>query len=81
MEIINSIETESRGLYTGAIGYILPNNEMCFNVAIRTLVIQDGCGELGLGGALCMTQMLKIEYAELKLKGTFFSEIINCVDY
>ncbi len=81
MEIINSIETEPRGLYTGAIGYILPNNDMCFNVAIRTLVIQNRHGELGLGGGVVYDSNAEDEYAELKLKGTFFSEIINCVDY
>lgn len=81
MEIIDSIETASRGLYTGAIGYILPNNDMCFNVAIRTLVIQNGHGELGLGGGVVYDSNAEDEYAELKLKGTFFSGMINCDDY
>ncbi len=73
MEIIQEIEAYPRGLYTGSIGYILPNNDMCFNVAIRTLVIQNGKGELGLGGGIVYDSIAEQEYEELKLKGRFFT--------
>ena len=39
MEIINELEPEPRGVYTGAIGYIAPNRQAQFNVAIRTVVV------------------------------------------
>ena len=41
MEIINDLETEARGIYTGAIGYLMPNDDFHFNVPIRTIVIHD----------------------------------------
>lgn len=34
---IQNYETFRRGIYTGAIGYFLPNHRSCFSVAIRTL--------------------------------------------
>ena len=37
-EIINELEPDPRGLYTGAIGYFGDNGESQFNIAIRTLV-------------------------------------------
>ena len=37
MQIISALEKEKRGIYTGSIGYIMPDRDMCFNVAIRTL--------------------------------------------
>lgn len=73
MEIIQDVEAFPRGLYTGAIGYILPNNDMCFNVAIRTLVLQEGRGELGLGGGIVYDSKVEAEYEELQLKGRFFT--------
>ncbi len=77
MEIIQAVEAASRGLYTGTIGYILPNNDMCFSVAIRTLVIQNGRGELGLGGGIVYDSTANDEYDELKLKGKFFTGVMR----
>ncbi len=42
MEIIKSLETEARGVYTGAIGLIRPGRVARFNVGIRTLVLDTG---------------------------------------
>jgi len=39
MEIINDLEMEPRGIYTGAIGYFGPDQSICLNVPIRTLVL------------------------------------------
>ena len=45
MRIINSLEKEPRGIYTGSIGYIAPNNNSVFNVAIRTVVLDRTMGQ------------------------------------
>ncbi|MDE4970157.1 chorismate-binding protein, partial [Francisella tularensis] len=37
MELIKQIEKGKMGVYTGSIGYIMPTNDMCFNVAILTI--------------------------------------------
>ena len=48
MEIINELEKEPRGIYTGAIGYLMPNDDFYFNVPIRTISVdkQNQC-EMG----------------------------------
>lgn len=72
MEIIKNIETESRGVYTGAIGYISPDKQACFNVAIRTARIRGGRGEIGVGGGILYESEEKSEYEEAMLKSQFF---------
>ena len=41
LEIISELEPTPRGLFTGAIGYFGYNGQSQFNIAIRTLVIED----------------------------------------
>ena len=54
MNIIKSLETEARGIYTGAIGLIRPGRRAHFNVGIRTLVIntQTNDASYGVGSAV-----------------------------
>ena len=52
MEILHELETSPRGAYCGAIGYFAPDGSARFNVAIRTLTIAGGQGELGIGGGV-----------------------------
>lgn len=42
MEIIDELEPDRRGIYTGAIGYIGFDGQADFNIAIRTIIIQQG---------------------------------------
>ena len=74
MQIIHDCEKEPRNIYTGAIGYITPTNDMCFNVAIRTLLIRDKKGELGVGGGITYDSTMANEFEELQLKAVFFNE-------
>lgn len=75
MEIIRNNERSARGIYTGTIGYIMPNNDMCFNVCIRTLLVQNGQGELGVGGGVVYDSTALSEFEELQLKGLFFTDL------
>ncbi|KFL30107.1 hypothetical protein JP75_16035 [Devosia riboflavina] len=75
MEIIREVETSPRGLYTGSIGYIAPNGDFAFNVAIRTAVIDaDGNGEIGIGGGIVADSEAQSEYEEALLKLRFLSD-------
>lgn len=76
MQIIASLEKEPRGIYTGAIGYILPQNKACFNVAIRTAALENNKGELGVGGGIVYDSKRKAEYREALLKANFFTKSI-----
>jgi para-aminobenzoate synthetase/4-amino-4-deoxychorismate lyase len=72
MQIIRELETSRRGVYCGAIGYFAPDGSAAFNVAIRTIVLQDGQGTLGIGGAVVRDSNADGEYAECLLKARYF---------
>lgn len=72
MEILRELETSPRGVYCGAIGCFAPDGSARFNVAIRTLTISGGQGELGIGGGVVQDSQLDSEYAECLLKARFF---------
>ena len=72
MQIIRELEASPRGVYCGSIGYFAPDGSARFNVAIRTLTIQDGEGELGVGGAVVADSDCAGEYAECLLKARYF---------
>ena len=73
MEIIRELEHRPRGIYTGAIGYFGPAGEACFNVAIRTLSLEEGQLTLGVGGGITADSVVGQEYEECLLKGTFLT--------
>jgi len=64
MELIQGLEKGPRGVYTGAIGFIAPDGNAQFNVAIRTAVIQNGTAEYGIGGGIVWDSDADAEYAE-----------------
>ena len=72
MEILRELESSPRGAYCGAIGHFAPDGSARFNVAIRTLTIQHGRGELGIGGGVVQDSDAAGEYAECLLKARFF---------
>jgi para-aminobenzoate synthetase/4-amino-4-deoxychorismate lyase len=82
MEIIRELEPDTRGIYTGAIGWIEPTGDagvpdFCLSVPIRTLVLQPGdgvrCGELGVGAGIVHDSDPASEYAECRLKADFLT--------
>ena len=76
MEIINELEAEPRGIYTGAIGYLLPNDDFYFNVPIRTIDIgKDNRCEMGIGSGIIYESNPQAEYEECLLKASFLTGI------
>jgi para-aminobenzoate synthetase/4-amino-4-deoxychorismate lyase len=75
MEIINELENEARGIYTGAIGYIFPNNDLYFNVPIRTIVIDKKQCEMGIGSGIIYESNAKAEFEECLLKADFLTSL------
>ena len=75
MEIIRELEAAPRGVYTGAIGYVTPENDMCFNVAIRTVIFDNaGNGEMGIGSGVVYDSSIDAEYDECLLKAKFLTD-------
>lgn len=74
MEIIRELEALPRGVYTGAIGTIAPTGDAEFNVAIRTLMLSNGNGEMGIGSGVVADSKADAEYEECLLKGEFLTK-------
>jgi para-aminobenzoate synthetase/4-amino-4-deoxychorismate lyase len=66
MELIASIETTARSIYTGAIGFFGPGRRSCFSVAIRTILIDKLAhrAEYGVGGGIVWDSTAGEEYEE-----------------
>ena len=69
MEIIDELEGEARGVYSGAIGYFGLSGAVDLNIVIRTIVIEDDRATIGVGGAIVMQSDAEDEYQEIVLKG------------
>jgi para-aminobenzoate synthetase len=68
MEIIDDIEAEARGVYSGAIGYFGLDGAMDLSIVIRTIVLRPGRTTIGAGGAIVMQSDPEEEFEEILLK-------------
>jgi len=68
MEIIDDIEREARGVYSGAIGYFGADGVVDLSIVIRTIVIRPGATTIGAGGAIVMQSDPGEEFEEILLK-------------
>lgn len=76
MSIIAELEASPRKLYCGSIGYIAPNRNARFNVAIRTALVNKKIGyvEYGVGGGIVWDSTEADEYSEALLKARVLTE-------
>jgi para-aminobenzoate synthetase/4-amino-4-deoxychorismate lyase len=74
MRALRRLETSPRGVYTGAIGILLPGGDMTFSVAIRTVTLRNGRAKAGAGGGIVWDSDPREEYREACLKGGYLSE-------
>ena len=69
MEIIDELEPTRRGIYAGAVGYISFSGNMDTAIAIRTLVVKDQVGYLGVGAGIVADSVPESEFEETMNKG------------
>lgn len=72
MKTIRQLENNPRDIYCGSIGWIAPNGEMTFNVAIRTLSLYDDYSvRLNVGGGVVYDSTAVSEYEEALWKARY----------
>lgn len=69
MEIIEELESDRRGVYTGAIGYIGLDGRSAWNIPIRTIVRSDKNWSYNVGGGIVADSDPDDEYRETLTKG------------
>jgi anthranilate/para-aminobenzoate synthase component I len=76
MEIIEALEVEPRGVYTGAIGGMAFSGRIDLSVAIRTAVVRDGSVRFHVGGGIVADSKPEAEYRETVTKAEAFSRTL-----
>lgn len=77
MEIIDELEPVQRGIYTGAIGYIGFDGQADFNIAIRTIIMQQGKAFFSAGGGIVWDSDPKMEFDEILHKASTLIDTLN----
>ncbi len=69
MEIIEELEPNRRGPYTGSLGYIGFDGDADLDIVIRTIIVRDGTAYFQVGGAVVYDSDPESEYLETLDKG------------
>ncbi len=64
MEIIDEMEPNQRGPYTGSLGYISFNGDADLNIIIRTFILKGNKAYFNVGGGIVHDSQPELEYQE-----------------
>ena len=76
MKIIDKLENYSRDIYTGSIGYINDKGDLKFNIAIRTMILENNNGIYPVGGGIVWDSDAEDEWNETKIKSEILSSLL-----
>ena len=82
MQLIEHYEKAKRGLYSGTIGYINPDNDFDFNVVIRSIAYNKEKKYLSyqVGSAITNKSIAEDEYAECLLKAKAIENVLKKIN-
>ncbi len=79
IEIINKLEPTTRGIYSGAVGYIDYSGNLDVCIAIRTLVLENGAAKIQAGAGIVADSVPELEFEETVNKAqSAFENYRNC---
>jgi para-aminobenzoate synthetase component 1 len=81
MQIINETEPTARGIYTGSIGYLDLDGNVCLNIAIRTIIIKNKSAYVQTGGGIVADSDPMAEWNETLVKARALLAGIAAVNY
>lgn len=79
LELIEKYEQSRRGIFSGAIGYVDPEENFDFNVVIRSILYNDASGYLSFqaGSAITYASDAAAEYEECLLKASAIKKVLT----
>ena len=79
MELIEKYEKTLRGIYSGSIGYIDPDQNFDFNVVIRSILYNQSSNYLSfmVGGAITIESDPEMEYNECLMKAKSMFKVLG----
>lgn len=79
MKIIEELESMKRGLFSGAVGYITPENDFDFNVIIRSILYNQSSKYLSfsVGSAITSKSVPEQEYEECLVKAAAMRQVLE----
>lgn len=77
MEIIEELEPTRRGVYTGSIGWFGFNQDVCFNIVIRSIYVKGNHAFMQSGAGVVIDSNPKHEYKEAHKKATALKKALE----
>jgi anthranilate synthase component 1 len=77
MQIIEEEESQTRGLYAGAVGYIGFDRNLEFAIAIRTIIVRKGRAYIQVGAGIVADSIPENEWKETRSKASAMLQAIE----